>query len=1393
MTSCDQQPTTLQLAHLFPPFFAAMASSLQSSSSSRKGKAPAYQSRFSVLNDEAKGKAEDGQISAADFVPLEPNEVDVDDTGDADDELHGVQETQPEDEYDLDKDDGDGVVFLPRAGRYQRYVSNKNFPREWEFSEPGYEEIEDASILTAHYAGRDKPDSSAFKHPHVNARLDSKVWAIVHFINEERMYGQSLRGQKEGLPAPWLKMSWFINTQRPCFRLHITTKAGQVTCNIFVNSMVRSEYDGDPDLTMANDRVEGLIVPEGAHELRENCDRNSLMEVRMSLFEPDETYTEFGPMPRRPVFDGISLEELKKYASQLPKDKDDITELEPAEEFLGFLYQTKRFSAYRTWPDGGNRPFNYFRDWMKTAFNMCARYGNQWFYSTQTREGDPAIGSSECQLEKYWRPRWMGTKFLCQVDEHGEITHAPKPVKCATFACSVHDAVFPDIKEMVFELRMGTARNKEYQSHILKSSFRAQDYKIRAIFKPHPRLSGCYFVELRTSDNNLLNRDRTLRPQIDSRIRLEVARPVTDDGEGDVEMVDSRDTDIFNGNITDDLWNSGAEVTCIVSGTVLDLSKGNERSVAAELRDDPTSSNRWRAAIEQIQQGVMPRDDGTMRGGVDIPAIVLRTSSTIERTDSFARSITTGADSLEHVFEQAIGDFGLSEKQTEASLNSLRSKVGFTLIQGPPGCGKTRVAAGAAKGHINVGKKLASSRRRQILACAPSNIAVDTLLDKFVDGISNESGEKYEIVRYRGSFLREKRKQPEPEDEEKMDVDEVEDTASKAPDAAPPAPEPTLELTEADVQAQQKEAAKKKSDEEMQEALWELADERSPFGQEQHEKYAFHLKRHEAISRWSQQPTHIMHEDAKAYLEALRKVKNSQGFDKEQRCLNRLELESLEEAMTSHYFEFEVDIVFCTNSSSAHGILREHYQPKVLISDEAAVTTLPDAATPMAAFMNTIEGIIMCGDHKQQQPIVASRRSNEFYATLQISLFALLFAGRMLRNSIFVLQVQHRMHPDLSKPISNLFYEGILKDHPTVISRDDPKWRTLESMLEALKPAWNGRRRLAFDVSGANVRSEAYNETTSFCNIHEARVIVDLIKGACARQPPANGAPIEAKDFLVLSTYSGQAQLIRNMLVREQISKPGNKTRVARTRAIQGEQSRFVIMSMTRNDPGRPLSLGLLHDPHSLNVAMSRPEEFLCLTGNFKSWIQAYEDGAKLLLNQHGKYIETYDLYRETGADHDDCFVLGRFRKFGQVIHDLWLEGDMVSMGDLLKYMTREAITAPEFPSLIRVKPTSRQNKGGSKQAKFVPKAKENASRADLFKVYEQQHKQEEKGKKKVSPIPQCYSHPLCDHVLTLSSLYEGPSPDEEETASRRRRRRQQRSRSGERCCGLSSYWRLIW
>lgn len=112
--------------------------------------------------------------------------------------------------------------------------------------------------------------------------------------------------------------------------------------------------------------------------------------------------------------------------------------------------------------------------------------------------------------------------------------------------------------------------------------------------------------------------------------------------------------------------------------------------------------------------------------------------------------------------------------------------------------------------------------------------------------------------------------------------------------------------------------------------------------------------------------------------------------------------------------------VICTTCVSAFDLRLRGYKFKQVLIDEATQATEPEALLPI---LKGAKHVILVGDHCQLGPVIMCKKAAK--AGLNQSLFERLIClgVRPIR-----LQVQYRMHPNLSAFPSITFYEGSLQN-----------------------------------------------------------------------------------------------------------------------------------------------------------------------------------------------------------------------------------------------------------------------------------------------------------------------------------------------------------------------------
>lgn len=494
------------------------------------------------------------------------------------------------------------------------------------------------------------------------------------------------------------------------------------------------------------------------------------------------------------------------------------------------------------------------------------------------------------------------------------------------------------------------------------------------------------------------------------------------------------------------------------------------------------------------------------------------------------------------------------------------------------------------------------------------------------------------------------------------DPEELED----APDA-PPEDEESMDLDSAapSLNKGKQRADNEQSDEEALAGYRSLMRQLRIDGELHPQGFACQL--FDRIEYWAANPgSRFPHKLANRYLEAQiqASTENLLTMDFEGRRRVQKQLEYLEGSLAKWFLRNEVKIVFCTCSTAPHKALKAHWEPDVIIVEEAAMSGPADVITPLAAYQESVKQVILSGDYLQLKPVYTSRSKNEAQRYMQDSIFEKLCKEARETGAwdYVMLKVQHRMHRHLSKFVSEIFYEGELEDGDSLDSQDSPTQRAIEQFWSGKLGVdgakwWNGRRRIAVDISSNAAKSEPFEQTTSMVNYEEAKEVVQLVMDMLAFEPQGDLSTvrrIRPEDIVIITPYKGQREAIRRLLFEQQERFDAMKARnwhidptevavnLKTINQIQGDEGNVVLTSYVTNEGYKGMvnepdfKLGWISQKQQLCVGLSRARHCLVLFGAFKHFTNMVQSKHAAMTDANGGYA---------------------FRK---LTDDLWKMGDII-------------------------------------------------------------------------------------------------------------------------------------
>ncbi|KAK4569659.1 DEAD-box type RNA helicase [Recurvomyces mirabilis] len=502
--------------------------------------------------------------------------------------------------------------------------------------------------------------------------------------------------------------------------------------------------------------------------------------------------------------------------------------------------------------------------------------------------------------------------------------------------------------------------------------------------------------------------------------------------------------------------------------------------------------------------------------------------------------------------------WNVNRAQAEAVQAALENE-GFSLIQGPPGSGKTKTivaivggllsgvlgAAGGGAIKITVpgrtsGGGGSEGTTKKLLVCAPSNAAVDELVMRLKEGVKTRSGRHHAInvVRIGRS---------DAINSNVLDVTMDELVAKR------------MGGNGKDDSVRAKNAEVFKEHEKVSARLRELYQQRD--GGE--------LKGKELT---------VLEND----IVGVRKKKNELGVridsvkDSERNAGREAELgrKRAQQAVLD-----EAHVICATLSGSGHDMFQSlSIEFETVIIDEAA------QCVEMSSLIPLKYGCVKCimvGDPKQLPPTVFSKEAARF--SYEQSLFV-----RMQRNSpneVFLLDTQYRMHPAISRFPAQAFYDGLLKDGDGLAGTRERPWHA-SSLLAPYR---------FFDVKGQHSSAPKGHSLVNVAEVEIAMMLYERLT-----------TDFRDYDYTgrigVITPYKSQLRLLKDKFSQRYGTEIFDTIEFNTTDAFQGRESEIIIFSCVRASPQG--GIGFLRDVRRMNVGLTRAKSSLWVLGNEESLVR---------------------------------------------------------------------------------------------------------------------------------------------------------------------------------------------
>ncbi|CAA9960180.1 Superfamily I DNA and RNA helicase and helicase protein [Pyrenophora teres f. maculata] len=515
-----------------------------------------------------------------------------------------------------------------------------------------------------------------------------------------------------------------------------------------------------------------------------------------------------------------------------------------------------------------------------------------------------------------------------------------------------------------------------------------------------------------------------------------------------------------------------------------------------------------------------------------------------------------------------ISNYNVNMAQGKA-IKSAIDNDGFTLIQGPPGSGKTKtitaiVGAILSGSFRNRGTNIAvpgqpqsDAAPKKILVCAPSNAAVDELCMRFRQGIKTLNGEERQI-----SIVRLGRSEAVKASIQDLTLDELVDKRLGAE-----------KRSDADSNGNEQEARQK------------VFSEHQETSKQLREAYDLRNKgevKGEAAAK--------LDNDISALYRKKKELSGQIDAIKDNQAATGRKADARRDKAIAAILN-DAHVVCSTLSGSGHNMFRTiEVEFDTVIVDEAAQCVEMSALIPLKY---GCAKCILVGDPKQLPPTIFSKEAARFrYAQ---SLFMRMQQNHP--NDVHLLDTQYRMHPEISLFPSQTFYDGKLLDGGDMASLRKQPWHQ-SSLLGPYR---------FFDVKGQQQKAPSGK---SLMNIAEINVALQLYNRLTSDYPDYN---FKGK-IGIITPYKSQLQEIKQRFMKAYGQTIIEDIDFNTTDAFQGRESEIIIFSCVRANGG----IGFLDDVRRMNVGLTRAKSSLWVLGNSAS-LQSGEFWNKLIVNAQAR------------------------------------------------------------------------------------------------------------------------------------------------------------------------------
>lgn len=205
------------------------------------------------------------------------------------------------------------------------------------------------------------------------------------------------------------------------------------------------------------------------------------------------------------------------------------------------------------------------------------------------------------------------------------------------------------------------------------------------------------------------------------------------------------------------------------------------------------------------------------------------------------------------------------------------------------------------------------------------------------------------------------------------------------------------------------------------------------------------------------------------------------------------------------------------------------------------------------------------------------------------------------KKSVLLLNLQYRMHPEISQFPSEYFYDSQLYNGP--------------NLLSSCSASWHGNKKFgAYKFFDIEFGYEQKTSRNSVQNIQEAIVCAKLVKLLCLTDRETNFK----NNIGIITFYRDQIRPIKRELSKYLNRDLAETIDVMTVDGFQGQEKDIILLSCVRAGGG----LGFITDTRRMNVALTRAKKTMIVIGHAETLSGSKEWNALIENSKRRKLFE---------------------------------------------------------------------------------------------------------------------------------------------------------------------------